>query len=47
MIDECEVIWVMDSDICECGGLIDDFGICEDCGWDGIDYDEYEDYDYD
>jgi hypothetical protein len=37
------VIWVMDSDICGCGGLIDDWGYCTRCGYDGIDYDEYED----
>jgi hypothetical protein len=37
-------IWVMDTDLCEeCGGLLDDFGICLDCGSDGIDWDEYED----
>lgn len=36
------VIWVMDSDICGCGGLIDDWGFCTWCGSDGIDYDEEE-----
>lgn len=39
-----EEIWVMDSDLCEeCGGLIDDFGICLKCGHDGIGWDEYDD----
>src|SRR5260221_1567880 len=43
--DKQETIWVMDSDICDqCGGLIDDFGICLDCGDDGIDWDEEEDF---
>lgn len=38
-----ETIWVMESDICEqCGGLIGDFGICLDCGDDGVDWDEEE-----
>jgi len=38
-----ETIWVMDSDICDqCGGLIGDFGICLDCGDDGVDWDEEE-----
>ena len=37
-------LWVMDTDLCEeCGGLVDDFGICLDCGYDGIGWDEYDD----
>lgn len=41
-------MWVMDSDICdECGGLLGDFGICEQCGWDGISEDEWEEWDED
>jgi hypothetical protein len=40
-------IWVMDSDICEeCGGLFGDFGICLDCGWDGLGDGDFEDEDY-
>lgn len=35
-------IWYMDSELCECGGVLDDFGVCEACGSDG-DYDDYED----
>ena len=37
-------IWIMDSDICGCGGLIDDWGFCMRCGSDGIDYDEDDEY---
>lgn len=42
--DKPETIWVMESDICDqCGGLIGDFGICLDCGDDGVDWDDEED----
>lgn len=42
---EDAVIWVMDSDICYmCGGLIGDFGYCLTCLYDGIDYDEEDEY---
>ena len=30
-----EIIWVMDSDLCEmCNGLLDWMGQCPHCGWD-------------
>ena len=43
-----EIIWVMDSDVCEmCNGLLDWFGICPHCGWDGIDEEEWAEWDND
>lgn len=40
-----ETIWVMEQDICEeCGGLMDYFGICETCGFDGISEDEWDEW---
>jgi tRNA(Ile2) C34 agmatinyltransferase TiaS len=40
-----KTIWVMDTDICdECGDLLDDFGVCPSCGYDGVDWDEEDDY---
>jgi len=38
-------IWYGDGDLCEeCNGLLDDFGIRIECGWDGIDYDDEFEY---
>jgi len=37
-------IWYMDSDFCDCGGLLDYFGICIECGSDGINYDDEFEY---
>ena len=43
-----DIIWVMDSDICEmCDGLLDYFGICPHCGWDGVDWEEEDEIDLD
>lgn len=43
-----EVIWLSDSDICDrCDGILGDFGICTDCGWDGVDDEEGEEWDND
>ena len=37
-------IWYMDSEFCEqCDALLDDLGICPECGYDGVDYDEDDD----
>jgi hypothetical protein len=42
-----ETIWVIDSDLCDrCDALLDDFGICPNCGWDGVDWDTCEEDDY-
>ncbi len=39
------IIWVMDSDLCEeCGQLLSDWGYCEFCGWSPTDV-EMEDED--
>ncbi len=41
-----EIIWVMDSDLCEmCGELLDDWGICPACGYDGVEWEREEDDD--
>ncbi len=38
-----EIIWVMDSDLCDmCGELLDDWGICPTCGYDGIEWEREE-----
>lgn len=43
-----EIIWIMDSDLCErCDGMLDNFGICPLCGYDGIDEEEWEEWDND
>lgn len=43
-----EIVWLMDSDICDkCDGFVDGFGICTDCGWDGIENSEWEEWDED
>ena len=37
--------WYMDTDFCDnCDALLDDFGICPACGYDGYDYDEEDEY---
>jgi len=43
-----EIMWVMDSDLCEmCDALLDDWGICPVCGYDGIEWErEEEDEDW-
>lgn len=42
------IIWVMDSDVCEmCNGLLDWFGECPHCGWDGVAEDEWYDEEID
>ncbi len=42
-----EVIWVMDSDLCDnCGELLGDFGESPNCGWEGVDWGEEEEDDF-
>lgn len=43
-----EIVWVSESDICDqCNGLMGQFGICIDCGWDGIENSGWEEWDED
>lgn len=37
--------WCSDSDLCDnCGGVLDDFGVCLDCGEDGVKHDEKDEW---
>ena len=48
IITEDLPIWVTDQDLCDnCGELLGYFGECPNCGWEGVDWGDEEEYGYD